>query len=161
MGNTNTTETAILNQIVKELQTVTGFGTATVFLSVRPLFLASPPGDRYIEVVPGVAQDENTRHTIGEMNDSFSVCVYQRWLGDQDQRDTAKIADTSAGILATVAAVETKLTNSFLAGLALVPVVPRRRDAAADDLHRPGWVMIQRHFMLKYRYAYPAAQSLS
>jgi hypothetical protein len=163
IANTTTTEAAILNQIVKELRTITGMNEYTVFVCAIPLFLEAPPGDTYIEVVPGAAIDLQAKQGTGRLQDGFTVCVFRRLFTDQEGRDTERIANASLGILATVAAIEQKLIASYCKGLALVPVLPERREACERNPQDPadGWVMMKRAFRVEYLYSFPAAQSTS
>jgi hypothetical protein len=162
-ANTNTTEYAILNQVVTELQTISGMNSANVFISAFATFLPSPPGDVYIEVVPGVAQDMQAKQGIGALKDQINICVFWRFFGDQDGRDSARLADSTNGLFQFLATVEQKLIASFLAGKALVPMLPDRREAAERNPQDPadGWVMVKRSFNVEYLYSFPGPQSTS
>jgi len=129
----------------------------------HPLFLEDPPSDVYLELVPGAAMEKAAKQGTGWVEDSFTVCVFKRLFRDQDGRDTARIADASAGLLKTVAAVDAKLTANYLSGLALVPILPERRDAGERNPQDPadGWIMVKRSFKVEYLYAFPSPQSTS
>lgn len=161
--NTTTTETAILNQIVTELRAITGLNEATVFICAIPLFLEDAPGDEYMEVVPGAAIDVQAKQATGRLQDSFTVCIFKRLFSDQEGRDTQRIADATNGILALVDSVQSKLIASYCKGLALVPILPERREAAERNPQDPadGWIMIKRTFRVEYLYTFPSAQSTS
>lgn len=161
--NVNTTETAILNQAVTELQAISGMNVGTVFIAAIPLFLENPPGDQYIEVVPGAAQDVQAKQGTGRIDDSITICIFKRVFSDEVGRDSVRIADASVGLLQLVYTVEQKIIASYLAGLALVPVLPVRREAGERNPQDPsdGWVMMKRQFRLEYLYSMPNAQSTS
>lgn len=163
MANTLTSETAVLNQVVTELRTITDANVGNVFIAAQSIWLSEPPGDFYIEVIPGVALDKWGKQAGGWIRDSFTVAVFKRVVLDQTDQDTVKIADASLGLLALVATVQTKLIESFLAGLALVPVLPDRREAGERNPDDPydGWVMMRRTFNVEYLYAFPGIHSTS
>lgn len=160
--NVNTSETAIINQIVAELRTLPDANDMNVFLSAVVEWLDTPPGDWYVEIIPGVAQDRGTKEEVGMVDDSFTVCLFWRLYADPAQRDTIRIADASLGALQFVRRIEDKLTNSFLAGLALVPILPNRRDSfERAPLELPGWVMVRRAFTFSWLWSFPSRQSVS
>ena len=161
--NVNTSETAILNQTVAELQAITGMNAGTVFIAAIPLFLESPPGDVYMEVVPGAAIDAQAKQGTGRTEDAFTVCIFKRLFSDEAGRDSARIADATQGLLAVVASVEAHIVASYLKGLALVPVLPDRREAAERNPADPadGWICIKRVFKVEYLWSMPSAQSTS
>lgn len=163
MANVITDEISIINQVLAELRTLDDANEANVFLAAYPIWLPMPPGDWYIELVMGVGQDKAAKHPIGWMLDSFSVCIFRRLLVDQSDYDTKRIADESLGVLRMVLDVQTKLTESFLAGMALVPVLPDRRESGERNPEDPydGWVMMRRTFRLEYLYAFPGPHSTS
>lgn len=163
MPNVQTSETAILNQVVTELLTLSNATALNVFLAAQVIWLSEPPGDFYLEVVPGVAQDNWAKQAGGWVKDSFTVAIFKRVLMDPNDSDAAKIADASVGLLALVASVQTKLIESFLAGLALVPILPERREAGERNPEDPydGWVMMRRTFKVEYLYAFPGIHSTS
>jgi hypothetical protein len=163
MANVITTETAILNQVVAELQTLNDANAGNVFIAAQTVWLAEPPGDFYLEVIPGVAIDKWAKQGNGWIKDSFTVCVFKRLIVDMQDQDTAKIADASVGLLKLIDDVQTKLTLSYLAGKALVPILPERREAGERNPDDPydGWIMMRRTFVVEYLYAVPALHSTS
>jgi hypothetical protein len=163
IANVNTSETAILGQIVTELQAITGLNAGTVFIAAIPLFLEAPPGDQYLEVVPGAALDVQAKQGTGHMADTFTVCVFRRLWSDEAGRDTARIADSTRGLLALIDAVDAKMIASYLKGLALVPILPERREAGERNPQDPadGWIMMKRQYKVEYLYSFPSAQSTS
>ena len=156
MGNTFTSESAILNQVVAQLASVTGFNADTVFVAATVEWLDGAPGDRYIEVIPSIATDKNAAGEIGEVEDTFTVCLFWRLYSDQAQRDTKRIADATNGALVALANIEASLTNCTLAGLALKACLPERReDFERPPVDLPGWVMVRRRYKVGWAYSFP------
>ena len=162
MADVLTTEVAILNQIVNEITTLVSGNAGNVFIAAQAVWLSEPPGDFYIEVIPGVALENWMKQGNGWLKDSFTVAIFKRILSDQTDQDTIKIADASVGLLNLVATVG-GLVTSKLAGLALNPVLAQRREAGERNPDDPydGWIMMRRQFIVEYRYATPGLHSVS
>lgn len=157
-----TNESAILNGIVDVLTSVQGLSQSSVFIAADLIWLDAPPGDQYVEIIPGAAIDTQAEQQMGVLQDLITVAVFKRIYSDQAQRDTARIADASRGLLALVATIESALINNYLKGLCLLPVLPEHREAPERaPVELQGWVAIRRVFKLTYQYDFPLPQNQS
>lgn len=152
-GQAVTNDSAVLNEIVDELRTVTGLGSSTVFISAEPIFLTtSYPGQQYVEVVPGGALDELSKAGAGYIRADFRIITFKRLLIDMKKQDTKRIADASLGLFKLVQDITDKLTQNFLAGLLVVPLRPvRRTSASSGPIIGAGWASVERVFEATYR----------
>lgn len=162
-GQQITTDLAVLNEVLFQLEQIAEISKATAWISATPLFLGtSYTGDFYIQIVPGVAIDEHSRQGSGYTAAEITVVCFKKLLVDRAQRDTKRIAEASIGLLKIVQDISDRLTNNFLRGLLTVPMRPTRRGpASAGPIAGTGWASIERRFEGKYRVVYPAPQQLT
>lgn len=160
--NVITSTLAILNQITTELIALTSGNASNVFIAAHEVWLETPPGDFYIQIILGAGIDKWANQEQGWILDNITVCTFKKVLFDEEPQDSQRIANASVGLLNLVAIVE-GLSNSQLAGLALVPVKPTRREDSRRNPQDPydGWAMIPRQFTVEYRYPYPSRHSTS
>lgn len=155
-GQIETNDSDVLNEIVKELRTVTGLGTSTVFVTAEPIFFGtSYMGQQYVEVVPGGALDDFSKAGTGYIRADFRIITFKRLLIDMKDQDTQRIANASLGLFNLVRDITDKLTQNYLDDQLVIPMRPvSRTSASAGPIVGSGWASVERVFEATYRVAF-------
>lgn len=150
-----TTRSAITSTLVETIQGMDGFSSAVVFGVASPRFLDNPPGNLYVEVIPGPQSDEEGAMGWGKALFRVSVCVFVQMIVDREQDQITALSNSSAGLLQYIDTVDSTVLANTLGGILASPFVPEGIEEPRADEENSGWFMQKRDYSCIYTFAYP------
>lgn len=161
-----TTRDAVYRALLTRVQTIVAAGgspqgvASSVYLAAVP-FLDSGQKSPYIQIVPGVPVEKQTRSGAGGLREEgFDIVVWVRLFQDHGDRQTELLADSAMGMLQLLAIIDGNDTAPGLTNMRLLTeLTPASLDgairwirgsAAARDSGNPGWAYGADTYSMQY-----------
>ncbi len=153
----------VLEAIQTQLRTITNLDENNCYIIAEPVFLPGMyPGDQFVQIAPGNAIDKQAIAGNGVVQAEVRIAIYKRLLVDRAGQESELIADATNGILTLVETIQNKLTQNYLVGRLVIPMVPLRREVGGGvPAQQSGWARIDRLFMYSHRVTFSAQQQAS
>lgn len=146
-----TTTAAIYRAILAKLRADLSIADDYIFLSALPKFCGLD--SLYVQIVPGAPEAMSPRGGVGVIHEEFRVVIWSRLDLDLGGQSTARITDSTYGVLKFIAEVRASLVQHALTG-ATVPILLLRGSAAQESDEQPGWVYYEDTYRVGYEIAW-------